>query len=135
MCRKFLWAMCVGTMVCVQSGVAEEAADPTERVWNAEAKFRARLGPLDYRQFCRFTPAGDGLEPLCQLVRSYVGPHFDFDVRPVLKADEVPWCKLGGEGPDQSRLGWNTWIRSDPFDHDVDDAVFEMEGLPWHPSI
>ncbi len=36
MYRKVLWAICVATMICVQSGTAEEVADSTERVWNAE---------------------------------------------------------------------------------------------------
>jgi type VI secretion system protein ImpH len=99
-----------------------------ERVWDVESKFRVRLGPLGYRAFCRFLPFGDALRPLGQMVRSYVGPQFDFDVQPVLKAAEVPWCRLGGDGADPSRLGWNTWLRSRPFERNVDDAVFSPEG-------
>lgn len=102
-----------------------------ERVWDVESKFRLRFGPLGYRQFCRFVPSGDALRPLCQMVRSYVGPQFDFDVQPVLKAAEVPWCQLGGDGAGAARLGWNTWIRSGRFENDVSDAIFSLEGLPW----
>lgn len=104
-----------------------------ERVWDVGGKFRVRLGPLGYRDFCRFVPSGDALGPLCQMVRCYVGPQFDFDVQPVLKAAEVPWCRLGGDQADPSRLGWNTWIRSGHLDHDVSDAVFSLEGLPQLP--
>jgi type VI secretion system protein ImpH len=99
-----------------------------ERVWDVEGKFRVRLGPLGYRQFRRFMPSGDALQPLCQMVRAYVGPQFDFDAQPVLKAEEVPWCRLGGDGADPARLGWNTWVRSGPCSHDVDDAVFSWKG-------
>jgi type VI secretion system protein ImpH len=95
-----------------------------ERVWNIESKFRIRLGPLNYRDFCRFLPSADRLRSLSHLVRCYVGPQFDFDVQLVLKAKEVPWCRLGGDGTDPSRLGWNTWVRSGEFEHDVDDAIF-----------
>jgi len=102
-----------------------------ERVWDVRSKFRVRLGPLGYRQFRRFIPSGDALRPLCQMVRFHVGPQFDFDVQPVLMAEEVPWCRLGGDGDDPSRLGWNTWIRCGQFDHDVADAVFSLEGEPW----
>jgi len=105
-----------------------------ERVWDIEGKFRVRLGPIGYRQFRRLTPAGDALNPLCQMIRCYAGPQFDFDVQPVLKAAEVPWCRLGGDGSDPSHLGWNTWVRSREFDHDVSDAVFSREGLPWTKS-
>jgi type VI secretion system protein ImpH len=101
-----------------------------QRVWDVESKFRVRLGPLSYQEFCRFAPSGTGLGTLCQMIRSYVGPQFDFDVQPVLRAAEVPWCRLGGDASDPARLGWNTWIRSNPFDHDVSDAVFSLEGLP-----
>ncbi|MHC4398295.1 MAG: type VI secretion system baseplate subunit TssG [Planctomycetota bacterium] len=98
-----------------------------ERVWDVESKFRVRLGPLPYRQFREFFPTGGALLPLCQLARSYVGPQFDFDVQPVLIADEVPRCILGGDGPDAAHLGWNTWVRSGSFDHDVDDALFSLQ--------
>jgi type VI secretion system protein ImpH len=95
-----------------------------ERVWNIESKFRIRLGPLNYREFCRFLPSADRLRSLSHLTRNYVGPQFDFDVQLVLKAKEVPWCRLGGDGTDPSRLGWNTWVRSAEFRYDVDDAIF-----------
>jgi type VI secretion system protein ImpH len=66
---------------------------------------------------------------MSQLTRLYAGPHYDFDVQPVLLADEVPWCQLDGAGAGP-RLGWNTWLRNEPFAHDVDDAVFALEGAP-----
>ena len=99
-----------------------------ERVWDVEGKFRVRVGPLGYAGFRRLMPSGDALRPLCQMIRTYAGPQFDFDVQVVLKAAEVPWCRLGGDGGDPSRLGWNTWILSANVDHDVSDAVFSWEG-------
>lgn len=95
-----------------------------ERVWDVECKFRVRVGPLSYRQFQRFMPLADLLTPLIDMARCYVGPHFDFDVQPVLKAKEVPACRLGGPAASGARLGWNTWPHSQPFAHDADDAVF-----------
>ncbi|MCC6126406.1 MAG: type VI secretion system baseplate subunit TssG [Pirellulales bacterium] len=95
-----------------------------ERVWDIEGKFRVRVGPLGIDDFRRFMPDGDALSPLGQMIRSYAGPQFEFDVQPVLKAAEVPWCRLGGEGASPARLGWNTWIRCNEFEEDADDAVF-----------
>jgi type VI secretion system protein ImpH len=43
-----------------------------------------------------------------QLVRLYAGDEHEFDVRPTLKAAEVPPCRLGA-GP---RLGWSSWLRT-----------------------
>jgi len=99
-----------------------------QRVWDVQSKFRVRLGPLGYRDFRRFMPSGDALLPLCQTVRSYAGAQWDFDVQPVLRGPEVPWCRLGGPAAEGARLGWNTWIRSGELVYDVDDAVFSLEG-------
>ncbi len=98
------------------------------RVWDVQGKFRVRFGPLSYAKFSRFAPTGDVLRPLCQMIRSYVGGQFDFDVQPVLAAAEVPRCRLGGDGSeaDAARLGWNTWIRSRRFERDACDAVFSL---------
>jgi type VI secretion system protein ImpH len=98
-----------------------------ERVWDVEGKFRVALGPLYYGQFRRLMPCSDMLEPLAQMVRLYVGPHLEFDVQAVLRGEEVPWCRLGGSAEDPARLGWNTWVRSDPFQTDVYDAVFSLK--------
>ena len=60
-----------------------------DRVWSVENKFRVRLGPLTYPQFRRFTPFGDRLHGLGQFVRTYVGPEFDFEFQPILRAAEA----------------------------------------------
>jgi type VI secretion system protein ImpH len=95
-----------------------------ERVWDVQGKFRLRVGPLPYALFRRFMPRRFGLKPLCQLTRSYVGPDLDFDVNLVLRREDVPLCRLGGDGSEGAFLGWNTWVRAGDFDHDADDALF-----------
>jgi type VI secretion system protein ImpH len=98
-----------------------------ERVWDVQSKFRLRVGPLTYEQFRRLLPRSAGLRPLCQMTRTYVGAEFDFDVQLVLKAREVPWCRLSADGRDQPRLGWNTWVRCNDFAEEVEDAVFFVD--------
>jgi type VI secretion system protein ImpH len=98
------------------------------RVWDVQSKFRLRVGPLSYAQFRRLMPSGDGLRPLWQMTRTYVGPELDFDVQPVLKAAEVPPCQLTRHG-ERPRLGWNTWIHARALPRDVDDAVFKLQEL------
>ncbi len=104
-----------------------------DSVWDVTARFRIRLGPLNYEQF-------EGLLPdhalvaerkafflVAQLTRLFVGPELDFDIQLVLAAPEVPETELdegAGAGP---RLGWNVWLLSDTPDHDPDDAVFDAE--------
>lgn len=100
-----------------------------ERVWDVQSKIRIRLGPLSYAEFKRFMPTGDGLRPLSELTRSYIGPEFDFDVQPVLRAPEVPWCQLTADPADGPRLGWNTWVRCGTFKHDAEEPVFFLSDV------
>lgn len=81
-----------------------------ERRWDVESRFLLRLGPLSYKQFCRLTPNGDSLRPLCEMTRMYVGPQFDFDVQPLLQRSEVPPCQLSRQRQDGPCLGWNMWL-------------------------
>ena len=106
-----------------------------ERVWDVQSKFRLRVGPLE-------PGAVPGISPLAEpsanarrsscsshLIRFYVGPELDFDVQLVLKADEVPDCQLPKGRAEGPSLGWNTWLRSEPFAQDADDAVFPAQVL------
>jgi type VI secretion system protein ImpH len=111
------------------------------RIWEAQGKFRIRLGPLTYHEFIDYLPGGnilptqnkDHLPPgrafrkLAQLARVYVRGDFDYDVQPTLHGHEVPWCQLGGSATPGPRLGLNTWIRNEPFREPVDDAVFQVD--------
>jgi len=79
-------------------------------VWDCQSKFRLVFGPLGYEQFAAFLPIGTAYRPAIELTQVAAGREFEFDIQPVLKADEVP-CTMAatGEGR-QSRLGWNTWL-------------------------
>ena len=100
-----------------------------ERVWDIQSKFRVRVGPLTYRQFRALMPNGAGLRPLSQLIRTYAGAEFDFDVQAVLAPAEVPWCRLNSGEDGEAYLGWNTWVRCEAFADVVEDAVFSLEDV------
>jgi type VI secretion system protein ImpH len=94
------------------------------RIWDVQSQFRIRVGPLDYDQFQRLMPDGDGLKPLCRMARQFAGPDLVFDVQPVLKAESVPRLRLTLRGADRPQLGWNTWVHGKPFPAPADQAVF-----------
>jgi type VI secretion system protein ImpG len=94
------------------------------RVWDVQTKFRIRVGPLSYGQFRDFLPAGQGLRRLCDLVRLYVGQQLEFDVQLVLRRDEIPDARLTFHRPGARRLGWDCWMRLEPFTQDTDRAIF-----------
>lgn len=100
-----------------------------ERVWDVQSKFQVRLGPLHYNEFRTFMPDGDGLKSLVDLVRSYAGAEFDFDVVPLLLPTEAPTCELV-DGPDSPRLGWNAWIHDGDYVAVIADAIFPASSVP-----
>jgi len=101
-----------------------------DRVWDVQGKIRVELGPLGYRQFVEFLPDREPVVErkafflLAHLVRLYVGQDLDFDVQLILRGDEVPDCHLQETDDVGPRLGWNTWLRSEPVTHDCD-VTFE----------
>ena len=98
------------------------------RVWGIEHKFRVRLRVNRYEKFREFMPTGSAHRSFADVVRSFVGPTYDFDLQLVLPGTEVPPCRLGATAGIQ--LGWNAWMFSRPVGRDVDDAVFACEGTP-----
>lgn len=95
-----------------------------ERVWDAQSKFRIRIGPLTYKEFRLFLPDGEAFKPLTHMARLYAGKQFDFDVQLILKRDEIPQVQLGSSGESEARLGRTCWSWNQEFGHDVADAVF-----------
>ena len=53
-------------------------------------KFRIVIGPLAWERFATLLPDGQALEQLRALVRQYVGFEFAWDLRLILKRDDVP---------------------------------------------
>lgn len=93
-----------------------------ERIWDPQARFRIKLGPLSYPQFQDFLPSSQAYRNLVELTRFFVGEELSFEVHPVLRADEVPQCALG---VDQSaRLGWAMWLKTEAFEHHPSQPVF-----------
>jgi type VI secretion system protein ImpH len=91
------------------------------RVWDEQGSFRLRLGPLSLEDFLAYQPGTPGLRAVVELTRLFVGPELEFDVQLVLKADDVPPCRLrAGSG---AQLARTTWLKTRPFQHDADDAV------------
>jgi type VI secretion system protein ImpH len=95
-----------------------------DRVWDQQARFRLRLGALSFCRFCEFLPEGGATDKLRDLLRLLAGQALAFDVQLVLRADEVPALCLSDQEVDAPRLGWTTWLKTEPFRADAADAVF-----------
>ncbi len=116
---------------CIGSANAQLGVDTVcgSFVWDCQTKFRVNLGPMGFDEFRRFLPSGDLLRPIFSFVRYMVGIEYEFEVRVLLKRQEIPPCILGAE-TSAPRLGWSTWIKSPDFRQEQDPYItFEEEGL------
>jgi type VI secretion system protein ImpH len=104
-----------------------------QRVWDVQGMFRLRVGPLSIARFTEFLPDWATLPQrkafflLVHLVRLYTGLELAFDVQLVLRAADMPPCRLTEDKGIGPRLGWNTWAFSHPRSRDADDACFAGE--------
>lgn len=107
-----------------QLGVATIAG---ARVWDAQSKFRIRVGPLSLKEFQAFVPVGSAFQPATELLRLLVGLEFDFDLQLVLKAEMLPFCVLETGSESQPMLGWTSWLKTRAVVEDDDQVVLSAK--------
>nr|WP_255494814.1 type VI secretion system baseplate subunit TssG [Luteibacter sp. Sphag1AF] len=95
-------------------------------VRDAQHRFRIRLGPMTFADYRRFLPGGDALGELVAAVRFYAGDSFDWDVRLVLRRNEVPLSHMGRSG----RLGMSSWMGCFADPDEADDLVLQPLSHP-----
>ena len=78
------------------------------KVWDHQYKLRVRLGALTLCEYLRFLPGAHSLIELRDWLRQLVGFEMFWELRLVLRADEVPPLALSG----QAALGLTTWLGS-----------------------
>jgi type VI secretion system protein ImpH len=93
------------------------------KCWDQQAGFRLVLGPLRYEEFRNLLPSEEGFASLVELTRLFTGLTLDFDARLILKAAEVPSCRLATAKSGTLRLGWSSWLKTKEFTHDAADTI------------
>ncbi|MDR0716067.1 MAG: type VI secretion system baseplate subunit TssG [Azoarcus sp.] len=93
-------------------------------VLDRQHRFRIHAGPLRLADYMAFLPGSERFRQLRDWVRNYVSYEFSWDVRLVLRRDEVPAPRLGAA---TGRLGWTTWLGQPPGGGDRGDLVLEGE--------
>ncbi len=94
-------------------------------------RFRLHAGPMGLRDYESFLPGAARHDQLRDWVRNYVGYEFAWDVRLILRRDEVPEIRLGGT----ARLGWTSWLGSRQTDEDWGDFVLDCERARRKPAV
>ncbi|HTE39755.1 MAG TPA: type VI secretion system baseplate subunit TssG [Steroidobacteraceae bacterium] len=74
--------------------------------WQSQHKFEVQIGPVSLANFRNFLPGAAGLADLGELIRLYTNDEWSWQLRLLLRGDEVPAVQLGGG----ARLGWTTWM-------------------------
>ena len=101
-----------------------ESAVVGAKTWDCTQKFRIVIGPLTLDQFHRLLPTGRSFARLVGWVRNYTGYEFNWDAQIILRKEEVPGTRLGGDGRSPpAMLGWTTWMKTNPFERDADNLV------------
>ncbi|MDR2093749.1 MAG: type VI secretion system baseplate subunit TssG, partial [Azoarcus sp.] len=87
-------------------------------------RFRIHAGPLKLAEYMAFLPGSKFFRPLRDWVRNYVSQEFSWDVRLVLRHDEIPATRLGVGA---CMLGWTTWLGRTAAGEDRGDLVLKGE--------
>lgn len=97
------------------------------QVPDVQHKFRLFIGAMSLREFERYLPGGARFLQVRDWVRNYLGVELAWDVKLVLKRQEVPATHLGTYG----QLGWTSWLGmpAGKRERDADDVLLDMERL------
>ncbi|MBT9567276.1 MAG: type VI secretion system baseplate subunit TssG [Thiobacillus sp.] len=97
-----------------------------ERVWQRQTRLRILIGPMSRQKFLSFLPYGKAARSLARLLALSLGQSFEYEVRLLLRKDEIFPAQLGNtEQP--ARLGWDTFLQTHAANQDSDDAMYEVE--------
>lgn len=99
-----------------------------EVVPDRQSRFRLLIGPLDLPGYLRLTPEGQDrsgdLHALVELVRSFIGFEYEWEVELLIHGQAAPASRLGDSG----QLGWSTWMG------DAVDAPQVITGMVFEPE-
>jgi type VI secretion system protein ImpH len=94
-------------------------------VWNPQARFRIRVGPLTWKRFQSYLPDGSALPEMITLARYFTNQAMEFEVQVVLAAPEVPEFQLSDD-QGSARLGLSSWLRTQAFSTDAEDLLLTV---------
>ena len=95
-----------------------------ERCRRADLRVRLVLGPLSRPAYDDFLPGRPAALALRQMLALFGLPGISFDVRLVLRREDVRGCTLGGDG--NACLGQHAFLLSEPAPVNRDDMQYEI---------
>ena len=98
--------LCVFDRASTESEQLGGGAIVGDEIWHQQSGVRLHIGPMALDQYLDFLPSGSAYEPLKSLAKFAGRGELDFEVRLILKKDDVPPCELGAVSEEGPRLGW-----------------------------
>ena len=97
-----------------------------DAMWDRQGTVRIRIGPLALERYNDFLPQGSAHAALHAITRFFSNDCFDFQVQLVLDRTQVPSIKLDLNDERPARLGWVSWAKTQPLNHDPDEAILAL---------
>jgi type VI secretion system protein ImpH len=114
--------LCVFDKASTESEQLGGGAIVGDEIWHQQSGVRLHLGPMRLEQYLDFLPSGTAYAPLQSLAKFAGRGELDFEVRLILKQEEVPACELGGA----PRLGWTSWAKTQPMNQPAGDTILTI---------
>ncbi|EPZ5496058.1 TPA: type VI secretion system baseplate subunit TssG [Citrobacter freundii] len=99
-----------------------------QAVPDMQYKFRLVIGPLTLADYQRFLPGGNNLPVLTELVRTFTGFEYIWEIELQLKPHAAPPAIIGGS----PQLGWTAWSGKAMNDDPMTGMIFELECYLTH---
>lgn len=93
------------------------------RIWQRDLRMCIRIGPLRKSEFTAFLPGGKKAKALETLLTLLLGVTLEYEVRLILRKEDVVTTALGRG----TQLGLSTFMNTRPERHDRDDARYELQ--------
>jgi type VI secretion system protein ImpH len=98
-----------------------------DRIWQRDLRMRLWIGPLDKRGFNAFLPGGTAAQGLSKWLTLLTGACLEYEVRLILKAEDVAAVGLHKTGG--ARLGLDSYLISTPAADDRSDTIYTIHTL------
>jgi type VI secretion system protein ImpH len=94
------------------------------RCWERNSRVELRIGPLSMAQYEQFLPGTNGCKALTTMLSFFATPTLEFQIRLVLRSDEVKAVCLGAST--SARLGMGGFLVTKPQMVECDELVYEL---------
>jgi len=101
------------------------------RVWDGQHKFRVHIGSLTLEEYESFLPDGHRLGKLVDWITLYLSSELDWDVRLILKHDQVPRLTLDRT----RRLGLTAWLGARRTSKDADELCLHPASVMGQTGV